>query len=425
MRNPHSFIRQAALLLTLCLCLSLPVSAAGRLSPALDILANRLRLAKSSLAGTDISFSEEDFDWAVNARVSSVTVTSLPQGGTLYLDGRPLSAAAVISRRQMDELTFRPQGLAAAESSFTLQLTTDGGSYPLTCSLYLTEELNLAPTAALTGPAWRELSAHAGVSCPGLLRADDPENDPLTYHIVSAPRRGRLELTDASTGAFTYTPGADVSGRDSFVYQAVDSLGNRSEPVTVRIAVEPADGQAVFRDMAGHWAENAALTAAEAGLMTGAGRGEFAPDLPVSRGEFLTWAMQAAGYTVLGSRVTTGFADDAAIPTSCRGYVAAALERGFIRGTLTEEGYCFNAGSPITRAEAAVMLQNILGLQASGALPAFADRDALPVWAAGAMNALSEAGIFRGSPGGELAPMAVLDRAQTAQILSGVLAIMD
>lgn len=425
MRNPKTFIRQAALLLTVCLCLSLPVFAApGRISPALDILANRLRLAKSSLAGTEISFSEEDFDRALNGRVSSLTVATLPEGGSLCLDGRPIAASAVISRRQMDQLSFRPDGAEGGEREFTLQATTAGGSYPLVCSLIFTDEPNLSPTAAFIGPAWREITAHSGLTCYGRVRADDPENDPLTYHIVSAPRKGVLTLTDPATGAFTYTPKAGVSGRDSFTYQAQDSLGNCSEEVKVSISVEKTAEAGLFRDMAGHWAENAVLCVTSASLM-GDSSPLFSPEKTVSRGEFLTWAMQAAGYTVLGSHVTTGFADDDQIPDSCRGYVAAALERGFIRGSLTEAGYCFNADDPITRAEAAVMLQNILSLKASGATAVFADSSAIPTWAVSAMTALSEAGIFRGDPAGSLAPMATLDRAQTAQILSGVLAVVN
>ena len=70
----------------------------------------------------------------------------------------------------------------------------------------------------------------------------------------------------------------------------------------------------------------------------------------------------------------------------------------------------FSAGcaeQPITGAEAAVMLQNALDLTAETAA---AEDDAIPIWAADALNALQEHGI-------SLDPEAVLTRGDAAQVI--------
>ncbi|EQD72258.1 lipoprotein, partial [mine drainage metagenome] len=58
----------------------------------------------------------------------------------------------------------------------------------------------------------------------------------LTFAIVSQPANGTVNLTNASTGAFTYTPNAGFSGTDSFTFDASDSGGasnTATETVTV------------------------------------------------------------------------------------------------------------------------------------------------------------------------------------------------
>lgn len=421
---------QTALCALLCVCLlgTLPVFAeTPTLSPALRIIANNLRLSKSSLAGTEINFSADDFDWAVGAKVKSVTFSSLPQkeDGSLYLGVYALSEGQTVSRKALSSLFFSPASLSEKECGFSAQVNTDSGSYALQCSLFMLREINLAPSASMAGSTYLKVSTHCGIPYYGTLRADDPENDTLTYRITRYPSKGLLTLTDAIHGSYTYSPAANASGRDSFSYEAIDRYGNRSEEVKVRITIDKSAKNVFFSDMDGHWAHNAAITVSQAGLMSGRtenGRLCFSPDEPVTRSEFLMLAMNAAGYTVLGSSVSTGFLDDSEIPSAHKGYVAAALERGFIRGSATDAGSVFLPDSPITRAEAAVMIQNILGLSSSRLVSVFADSDAVPAWASGALTVMNEAGILRGSADGTISPARTLDRAQTAQILCGILA---
>ena len=68
------------------------------------------------------------------------------------------------------------------------------------------------------------------------LLATDPDNDPLTYVIVTQPAHGQLS---AGTGATrTYTATAGYSGTDSFTFKANDGLLD-SNVATVTITVQP------------------------------------------------------------------------------------------------------------------------------------------------------------------------------------------
>lgn len=58
---------------------------------------------------------------------------------------------------------------------------------------------------------------------------------PPTAELVSGPTHGSLSF--GPVGTFTYTPVADFSGSDTFVYRAVDATGRASAPATARIRV--------------------------------------------------------------------------------------------------------------------------------------------------------------------------------------------
>ncbi len=71
-----------------------------------------------------------------------------------------------------------------------------------------------------------------------LLNDYDPEEQPLTAALVSGVSNGALNL--ASDGSYTYTPGADFNGVDSFTYTASDG-GLVSDVETVTITVTAAN----------------------------------------------------------------------------------------------------------------------------------------------------------------------------------------
>ena len=77
----------------------------------------------------------------------------------------------------------------------------------------------------------------AGGSVSSTLLATDPDGEPLTYAIASNGAEGTALVTDASTGAFTYTANAVGGSSDSFTFRATDIRGLASNVATVTVAI--------------------------------------------------------------------------------------------------------------------------------------------------------------------------------------------
>jgi chitinase len=175
----------------------------------------------------------------------------------------------------------------------------------------------------------------------------------------------------------------------------------------------------VFADMNEHWAHNAALVMVAENSMdikSAAGKIYFAPEEKMTREEFLVTVMKALGADEIPT-CDTVFADNQKISAENRGYVNRAYQLGIVRGSTENGGRFFHPTDEITRAEAAVILNAILGTEEPETVPVFADQSSVPAWARGSLYALSNAGIFSGTGAGNLSPNASLSRAQTAQIL--------
>lgn len=421
------FVRALAccLLILLFIGAALPIAARSPVSPGLSLLAAEADMAKSGLQYGEISFSADDFERALNrAKISSITVTSLPPAaeGKLKLGTTDVYAGQVIARSSLALLRFVPAASAVTESAFTFSCEESG--YAMTCALYLLPALNFSPTVALADENALTVSTHRSISCFGTLPAYDPEGDPLIYEIVSAPKKGSVVLTDASTGDYCYTPTAGKTGKDSFRYVVRDKYGNYSAAATVTIEISRPKTSVVFSDMTDHWAHNAALTMVEEGIMQGRQVGSvtcFDPAEPVSRGDFLVMAMNAAGISEVPTVVDTGFSDDDEISAAMKGYVAAAVELGYIQGRVVDGKSVFCPDDTITRAEAAVMLSNILDPEVPTVRPVFADADGVPAWAYDALSALNTLGVFKGTGSGMISANTIITRAQAAQILCAVM----
>lgn len=91
------------------------------------------------------------------------------------------------------------------------------------------DDENRAPVAA---DGFYQTASSSSVT--GRMAATDPDDDPLTYRVLSGPSLGSLRSLDSNTGFFTYVPGQ--IGSDQFTFQASD--GRRSSnTATVNILV--------------------------------------------------------------------------------------------------------------------------------------------------------------------------------------------
>ena len=269
------------------------------------------------------------------------------------------------------------------------------------------------------------LNTYKGVAIFSRFAAVDPEGDLVTFQIVDSPARGEVALDENDPAAFTYTPYEGKKGKDTFTYVAIDAKGNSSKPATVKVSIQKQTTAVSYSDLAGDPAHYAALRLAEAGVYTGRKVGDlycFDPDAAFTREEFLAMAMTAAGKAPLSDVTLTGFYDDGDISAWAKGYVSAALVVGTVEGSRNHLGQTvFTPGSPITQAEAAVIIDRLLATgDVSGASSAFSAETA-PAWAYQSVVNMEAVSVISSST--DLSKP--LTRAQSAQMLSAMLDVLD
>lgn len=279
----------------------------------------------------------------------------------------------------------------------------------------------LTASAANSAPVAEnmELCTYRNVSVGGRLTAVDPDGDEMSFAVTTQPVKGTVEVTE--DGRFVYTPDVNRKGRDYFGYKATDSEGNVSQEATVIIRIAKQKTSVTYSDMTGSASAFAATELAETGVFTGSRIGSiwvFEPERQVTRGEFLSMCMVMYGEDVLSGVVSTGFYDDEAIPAWEKSFVATALMDGTVSGYDTSDGPVFNANAPVTRSEAAVLLDNLLELTEVSSLRW---DEAAPAWAAQSDANLAACGIIADGAAYD----AALTRADAAEMLVSAMAVRN
>ncbi len=317
-----------------------------------------------------------------------------------------------ISSSNLDLLSFSAnEGTSGSSFRFTADK-----SYTVSCDIIFIDSVNSAPVAS--NKVGVTCVTYADITCFGVLDAVDPDGDDLLFEIVEYPEHGLVTVSDVNNGNFSYTPYDKTTGIDSFTYRVRDELGNYSEACEVTLEIEKRDFDGTLDDMVGHWAQSAALCMVDGGYMNAIsenGSLYFDPDERMSREEFLYTVMKALGTPELTDTETV-FADDDNISKGYGGYVAAAYNVGIISGEETDIGKVFRPEDNITRAEAAVILNNILGVDCTDSTVKFDDLHAIPAWATEDINALTDVGILSGSKG-SFFPNDGITRAEVAHML--------
>ena len=339
-------------------------------------------------------FSQDDF---TSAAADGIFLTSVPQEtlATVRYGSRVLKAGDALPTEALGDLTLEAKCVTAQEVTIGYCTLSDGvlsGVQELKLSILPKED---QPPTAEDG----SLETYKNIAGSGTLSAADPEGKPLTYNLVKEPKRGSVELHE--DGTFTYTPDKNKVGKDSFTYTVTDSGGNTSEEAKISIEIRKPTDKATYADMDVDPDAFYAMWLKEAGLFTGATVGGnlcFEPEKTVSRGEFLVMVMKLVDAQADETGLTSGFSDEAATPVWLQPYIVSALGSGMISGVSSEDGVVFRPEAALSRAEAAVMLQNVLQLPAPTAKTVFSETDAaaVPAWAADATAALSAAGISLG-----------------------------
>ncbi len=156
-------------------------------------------------------------------------------GGSATLSATATSALAVT-------LTNTTTGICTL-SGMTVNYVGVG-----TCNLTANQEGDANYNAAIpvsknitvtnTAPAANNgtLTTNEDTAGSGTLSASDADGNVLTYSIVTDGSKGSATITNASTGAYTYTPTANQNGSDSVTFKANDGLAD-STPKTITVTI--------------------------------------------------------------------------------------------------------------------------------------------------------------------------------------------
>ncbi|MCL2775522.1 MAG: S-layer homology domain-containing protein [Oscillospiraceae bacterium] len=395
------------------------------LSQAMNVIRSNFELKKTAIVNSDITFKPEEFEKILGIKkLRYITITQLPdmKEGVLTLGGSEILEGQTISRDNIQYIRLVPYTDRVGTIKFCFKNTDDttkDASIP--CLIYVLHSLDFAPTANTVS-----VTTQKNIPVFKMMDGTDPENDSMTYKIIQAPIKGILEVQNNSNGMFVYRPNGNYTGSDKFIYQVEDQYGNLSNPATVQIKVTKAASNVVFTDMSDNWAYNSAVKAVADGFIDADAKNpnlKFDPSYQMTRAEFTKMLLRAAKLDKgIPEVFKTTFADDSDIPVQYKSYVEKAYELGIVNGVTLDTGTYFDPNSIITRAEAAVMVNNILKIPFASPLasPVFKDAVYIPSWAENDIDALNSCGIIKGDENGNFNPSGLLDKAQAVEMLSNM-----
>jgi len=198
-------------------------------------------VALNGSASTGLQAPYHGFLPATNADCTPQTLTfrleSLPAKGDLTLDDANTGA-----------FTYTPRPGGFGLDSFSFQVN-DGFLDSASPGTFVITISNQPPV-----PNPGSITTRENLSVSGTLTATDPDRPPqaMTFTIVTNGTQGSTVLTDPATGSFTYTPGANAIGDDSFAFTVSDGL-LVSTPAVITVTIRPNldEGDLLVTDQAG------------------------------------------------------------------------------------------------------------------------------------------------------------------------------
>ena len=168
-----------------------------------------------------------------------------------------------------------------------------------------------------------------------------------------------------------------------------------------------------YLDTSFNWAKDIISDMAAREIVNGYPDGRFLPNKGITRGEFVTLLANTLGWAA----ETTDVRFDDAIPAWAQGSVAAAVNRGVVRGYADGT---FQPNRVVNRAEMAVMLDIALSLAKSGQPSNYQDAKIIPSWAVQAIRNTKATGVMQGS-GNRFRPKDVANRAEATAVMAKAL----
>jgi hypothetical protein len=169
----------------------------------------------------------------------------------------------------------------------------------------------------------------------------------------------------------------------------------------------------ILKDIGNHWAAAAIEQAISRGIVNGYQDGNFRPNAPATRAEFIV--MLARAFELPASTKALTFKDASKIPAWAQSFIAQAVDQGIISGYTDET---FRASGKVSRVEMTVMLVRALGLPVDlKSTLTFADANKVPAWAVPYIAAAYDAGLVKGTGKNLFNPLTEATRAEVVTLL--------
>ncbi|GAB4133007.1 MAG: hypothetical protein Fur0046_03380 [Cyanobacteria bacterium J069] len=193
-----------------------------------------LYIADNSAAAADQGIRKYSFNgstWTLRGRLvgNFSGLTGKIAGGTVELYATQGTGANNSLVRIVDSAAFNVDISATSTT-----LVTAGANKVFRGVAFIPNAVVNQPPTANSG----SITTNEDTAFSGTLSASDPEGNALTYSIATTAANGTVTITNAATGAYTYTPGSNFNGADSFTFQVNDGTSN-SNTATITITVNP------------------------------------------------------------------------------------------------------------------------------------------------------------------------------------------
>ena len=162
---------------------------------------------------------------------------------TLTIDNGPAGGQATIEGPAGNQfIHYTPTFNAHGPDSFTYHFTTADGLVSNTATVFIDVLfVNSIPVGDSDTFATSE-----DIRLTSVVTGSDADNDPLQFFLVSNTSHGILSLR--SDGVFTYTPGRNWYGTDSFVFTVSDGKGGISSDAIATIDIASVDDSPTITD---------------------------------------------------------------------------------------------------------------------------------------------------------------------------------
>ena len=272
-----------------------------------------------------------------------ITITALPDNGSLVLDGARISEFSQLTREELTVCALF-QGKTPSALVFLLFQTVPA-VLPL---LYLFMLRMNCPRRRRRKICFCIPWSDIGIQTASLF---DAETQTASVHITRSPQKGVVK-TDGQS--FTYQPFTGLAGEDQFSYVLMDAYGNLSAEATVSVTIQENKNNFSFADMIGRPETAAAITLHQNDILCGEKIGDdwyFHPDNTMTRGQFLI-CLLAAKNTPLTEQavIQTNLSNDRELSLWIKPYLQTAIQQKII----TES--TFSPDEPISFSEAEELL---------------------------------------------------------------------